>query len=136
MDSPSSKVLTSLLLAAIAVFAPIKGVLLATLVLVAGDLATGLWAAVKKRQPITSSGLRKTAAKALVYELAIVLGFVAEKYLLPELPVTKLLGALIAATELKSIDENFKRILGRSLFGDIIARLAPPSKIDDSSKSS
>lgn len=122
--------------AVVAVFAPIRGILIASLVLVAGDLVTGIWAAIKKKQPITSSGLRKTAAKALVYELAVILGYVAEKYLLPELPVTKLLGALIAATELKSIDENFKRILGRSIFGDIIARLAPASKVEsDSGKS-
>ena len=127
------------ILAILAVFAPIKAVLVTTLVLVMADFVTGVIAAYKRGEKITSTGLKKSVLKALVYEAAIVLAYVAEHFLIGDLlPATKVIGALIGMTELLSCIENLNSINGSPVFGILIGKLnqalQPPKAPADAEK--
>lgn len=103
----------ALALSALAVFAPIKAVIITVGVLIMADLIFGLWAAHKRKEKITSAGLRRTLTKMAVYQCAVLTGYLGEKYLLDELiPVTKLVAGVIGAVELKSLFENYAEISG------------------------
>lgn len=107
---------------------PIKAVLITAFVLTMVDMMMGIGAAVKQGQKVTSKGMGRTLLKIFVYELALMMGFLSEKYLLDgSVPVTKLLGGLIGATELISILENADIMSGNSLFSKIIALLQSQS---------
>lgn len=113
-----------LLMTALAVLAPAKTVLMAIAALCAADLVTGLAAALKERQKITSRGLKRSLIKLAVYEVGLACAFLAETYLTgPELPAMKLVAALAGVTELKSILENLDRIGGQSLYKALLTRL-------------
>jgi hypothetical protein len=124
--------LKSLMIAILAVFAPIKAVIVVTGVLVIADLITGVIAAHKRGQQITSAGLRRTVTKTTVYLSAVCLGFLVEKYMIDSiLPISKLVSGIIGVVELKSLMENLNTIHGSDLFKSIIDRLG---SINDSKK--
>jgi len=107
-----------------AVFAPIKAVILVTGLLIFFDLVTGIWAAKKKGQKITSAGLRRTITKIFVYNAAIMLGFLAETYMLDGfIPISKISSGLIAVVEMASLLENLNTINGSPIFKDLINKL-------------
>lgn len=123
------KVLENISLALIAVFAPIQAVVLTTLALVMIDLITGLVAARKRKEPITSAGIKRTVGKIMLYEIAIAAAFLCQTYLTGDiLPVSKLVSALIGIVELKSILENLDGASGNKLFEAIISRLVQSEK--------
>lgn len=120
-----------LALAFIAMLAPIHAVIVTVFVLVLADLATGIWASTKEGQKISSAKLRDTVTKLLIYQTVIITGFLVETYLISGvIPVVKLAGAVIGMVELKSLIENADRILGRSLFKDLIEKLGSKNKSD------
>lgn len=122
------KHLLSLGISLLAVFAPIRASLLTVLVLVLADLLLGIWAAWKRSEKITSSGLRRTATKLLVYELLLVLGFLAEHYLIgAAMPVMKIVSAFVGITELLSCVENLNSIAGGNLLASLLTKLNSPS---------
>jgi hypothetical protein len=107
-----------------AIFAPIKAVLLVTGLLIFADLITGILAARKKGQKITSAGLRRTVTKVCVYNVAIMVGFLAETYMLEGfIPISKIASGLIAVVELASLYENLNVIHGSNIFKELIERL-------------
>ena len=53
-----------------------------------------------------------TVSKLLLYNLAILSGFLAETFLIPSVPFTKIISGFIAMTELKSISENVSAVTG------------------------
>lgn len=108
----------------VALLAPIHALMGAVGFLILADLATGIWAAVKKRQKIKSSVMRRTISKLCIYQLAVISGFLVETYMLDSiLPVSKIVASVIGLVELKSILENSNHILGYSLFKSVIAKL-------------
>lgn len=111
------------LLSLIAVFAPIKALLLTTGVMLFADLVTGVWASIKRKEPITSAGLRRTVTKLFVYEAAIMLAFLAEHYMSDILPFVKMASAMISIVELKSIYENLNEISGSPLLKNLVDKL-------------
>jgi hypothetical protein len=114
----------ALLVSMFAVFAPIKAIFLVTGVLIFSDLVLGIIAARKKGQSITSAGLRRTATKIFVYNLAVALGFLVETYMLEGfIPVSKITAGLISVVELTSILENLNVINGDPIFKKIIEKL-------------
>lgn len=128
MLSRVSKFLEPLLVALLAIFAPAKSMILASLVMVLIDLLTGLIAARKRQEPITSSGLKRTIIKIAVYEVAILLAFLAETYLILDvLPVAKVVSSFVGITELKSIYENLNEIGGGDLLKSLISKLNGPN---------
>lgn len=99
-------------LAVVALFAPIQALLLTTGVMVFADLISGILSARKRKEPITSAGLRRTVTKILVYEASLMLAFLAERYMSDILPFVKMASAMISVVELKSIYENLSAISG------------------------
>ena len=113
-----------LLLSTVAIFAPIKALLLVTGLLIFSDLVTGILAARKKKKKITSAGLRRTVTKIAIYNTAIILGFLTETYILDGfLPLSKIAAGLISVVELKSVLENLDAINGSSIFKTLIQKL-------------
>lgn len=106
---------------------PVRPAMAAALCLPLTDLALGLIAAHKAKTPITSSGLKRTVAKILMYQVAIILAFAVEVNLMGDLvPTVKIVTGLIGATELKSCLEHLEELSGMPLFESILSRLSPP----------
>lgn len=112
-----------ILISAAAVFAPVKSTLITALGLVVLDLILGVAAAIKQKQPITSSGFKRTVVKILVYEASIALGYLASILTGPAIPVVNIIGSFIALTELKSCLENLNILGGGSLLQAIVDKL-------------
>lgn len=108
----------------VAVFAPIRAIMLAAFALVVADLITGVIAAYKRKERITSDGFKRTVIKTFVYQCAIMLGYLTETYLTGAmLPVSKIITSYIGFTEIVSVLENLNSISGGSLLTALIAKL-------------
>jgi len=107
-----------------AIFAPIQSQLVTTVVLIAVDLVTGIMAARKRGEPISSSALRRTISKIFVYETAVMISYVTEHYMVPDLlPLVKMASTMIAVVELRSIYENLNSISGEQLLKTLIDKV-------------
>lgn len=116
--------LIALGISVLAVFAPIKHVFLVTGILIFSDLITGILAARKRGEKVTSAGLRRTFTKLFVYNAAIALGFLVEVFMLEGfIPVSKITAGVISVVELTSILENLNAINGSPIFKQIIEKL-------------
>jgi hypothetical protein len=119
------KLLENVLVAIVAALAPIHAVMGTVLLLVAVDLITGIWAAYKRGDKILSAKMKRSVGKLVLYEVAVILAFFVEKYLIGDLlPALKLVSGLIGLTEFKSILENLNTISGQDLFKTILDRIA------------
>ena len=113
-----------------AIFAPIQSTLITVVALIAIDLVTGLMASRKQGQPITSAALRRTITKIFVYEMAVMVAFITQKYMVPDLlPLVKMASTMIAVVELKSIYENLNIISGEELLKSLIEKLGSSNQI-------
>jgi uncharacterized membrane protein len=102
-------------------FLPIKNFLIFTIFVVFADTVTGIMAARKRGEPITSKGLYRTSQKILTYFCGIMIFHGASiTFQLPS-QITYSVSFIIAATELFSISENIKSITGTNI-GTIILR--------------
>lgn len=112
------------LVASLAVFAPIKMVMVTVGILILADLITGIWASIKRKEKVKSAAMRRTISKMLVYQLAVVCGFLLETYILDGVvPVTKIVAGAIGMVEFKSILENANSIVGGDIFKGILFKL-------------
>jgi uncharacterized membrane protein len=102
-------------------FFPIKHFLIFTIFVVFADTVTGIMAARKRNEPITSKGLYRTSQKVVTYFCGIMIFHGASiTFGLPS-QITYSVSFIIAATELFSISENIKSITGTNI-GTIILR--------------
>jgi hypothetical protein len=78
-----------------------------------------------------SSVMRRTISKIVIYQLAVISGFLVELYILGGgfLPISKIVAAVIGMVELKSILENCDSILGYSLFKSVIKKLGSENDV-------
>jgi hypothetical protein len=114
----------ALALSAVAILLPIKPLLMAVGFLITMDTITGIWAAKKRGEKISSAKLRSTVSKAFIYQLCVISGFIVGKYIIDDiLPVAKLVAGAIATVELKSILENSNYILGVNVFDALKQKL-------------
>jgi hypothetical protein len=113
------------LLAVIAIILiPIKAVMATVGFLIFLDLFSGIWAAFKRQEKITSAALRRTLSKMVIYQLSIISAFFIEHYIFAEtLPVTKIVAGFIGMVEFKSSLENANIILGTDVFKLLISKL-------------
>lgn len=125
----------ALTLSLVAVFAPVKTVILTAFVLAVADLILGLIAAHRRGEKISSKGIGRTVTKMTIYEIAILLAFLVQNYMIDDaLPAVKIIGGLIGTVELKSILENLDTISGNSLFKTLIEKLGSQSNKDSNEK--
>ena len=116
--------LAALIAATIAALAPIQAVMISVGVIIMLDLITGIWAAVKRKEKIESAALRRTVSKFLIYQLAVISGFVVQHYMLGDImPTSNVVAGVIGIVELKSILENSNTIVGMDIFSALIAKL-------------
>lgn len=123
------KYISALILSLISILAPIQAALITVLALILVDLVTGVLAAYKRNEPITSSGLRRTLTKLFVYEIALVFSYIAQHYLIGDsIPVMKLISSMVGLVELKSVLENLNSISGTDLLKAVIEKLGSDNK--------
>lgn len=102
------------ILSILAILSPIEEAIVCIGVLIFIDLILGILAAYKLNKAITSTRLKNTAVKLLVYNLLLIASFISEKYLVSWLPFTKICLSFLAIVEITSIGENFQKITGLS----------------------
>lgn len=118
------QLLIKLLISMLLVFAPLKATIIVVMVLTLIDFVTGVRAAQKRGEAITSGGFKRTIFKILGYELVVMLGFLVEQYMTGDMvPVTKVLAGLIGITELKSVIENLQDVTGVPLSQLLLKKL-------------
>lgn len=70
--------------------------------------------------------MRRTVTKFVMYQTAIITGFLLQRFLLEDMiPVTKLVAGVIGLTEFKSLLENMQSITGIDVFKEILKTLRP-----------
>lgn len=122
--------LSNLLVSAMAALAPIKPVIITVGILIISDLITGIWAARKRGEQITSAALGRTVSKMVVYQTAVVTGFLLQKYLLADaMPIVNIVGGIIGMVEFKSFVENANVIVDGDIMKEILKKLG--SKNDE-----
>lgn len=127
--------LKSAALAIFAIFAPVHTVMATVGALICIDLISGIMAARKRKEPVTSAALRRTLSKMIIYQIAVISGFLAEHYMLGDsLPIVKLIAATIGLVEMKSILENLNDINGAPLFASIISSLGSKNDKEEEKK--
>jgi phage-related holin len=108
-------------------FTPIAPFIVVAVTLVFVDAVTGVRAAMRRKDKITSRGFFRTVEKVLVYVCAI-LGCEAVRIVfIPQVPITYGAALAIATTELKSILENTTVVSGVKIL-DSIKHLIPVPK--------
>lgn len=116
--------LLAICLSALASLAPIKAMLVTVGILIIMDALTGVYAAYKRKEKITSAVMRRTLSKMLVYQGVVVCGWLLELNILEHLmPVAKIVAGAIGIVEFKSILENANSISGVNLFQSVIDKL-------------
>jgi hypothetical protein len=116
-------------LASLAVFLPIKELMLTIGFLVASDMLVGIWKALKLKQRIRSRRMSDTVTKLLLYQIAIMSGFLIETFIISELiPITKLVATVIAVIEFKSIVESIESVTGKDLWSKLKAIIGRKSE--------
>lgn len=115
------KLLQVLFISLLAILAPIQAMAIAAVSLCVLDLPLGIIAAKKRGEKITSAGLKRTIVKVFVYEMALILGLIVQKYMLSDtIPLINLISTLIGCTELKSALENLEDISGQPFLKQLI----------------
>jgi phage-related holin len=116
----------------LAVFAPIQTTLATVLALVVVDLISGVLAARKRGEPITSAQLRRSISKLFIYEVAIGMTFLSEHYLMSdEVPALKIVSGMLGMVELKSVMENLNELSGTNIFDSLISKLGSSNQKDN-----
>lgn len=107
---------------------PIGGFLIFTGCVVICDTITGIIAAKKRGEIITSYGLRRTTEKMILYFIAIMLAEGIRITFIENVDVAYFVAFVIAVTEFKSNIENIESITHIKLWEAISERLLPKKK--------
>lgn len=103
--------------------APIQAILISVICLTLFDTITGIWAAYKRGEPITSHRMRQCLSKVLVYDTSLIIGHLLSTYLIPFVPIVKIIAALIGVIEGLSFFENLYYIYPNKIIKIIIDKL-------------
>lgn len=113
-----------IIVASLAALAPIHPIMISVGFLILADLITGIWAAKKRGEKVSSAAMRRTVSKIFIYQMVIIGGFVLETYLLGGLiPVSKIAAGVIGLVEFKSMLENSGHIVGDDIFKMILKKI-------------
>jgi len=115
MEAFLAKWLLPILVSALAFLAPIHVLMGSVGFLIFADLMTGMLAAKKRGEALTSRAMSRTIYKVLGYQLAVISGFVLEGLVPGGLPIAKLCAGAIGLVETKSLLENVRTLTGVDL---------------------
>ncbi len=119
--SSIQKYIIQLLAVVSAFFLPISGILFLIGFAILVDTITGIWKAKKLKIKITSRGLSAIVSKLFLYEMAVILTYLIDYYILNDiilqffsvpLMLTKILSLVLVSIEAISISENYKAVKG------------------------
>jgi hypothetical protein len=108
-----------------AFFLPITGILFLIGFSILVDTITGIWKAKKLGIPITSRKLSAIISKLMLYEVAVILFYLIDRFILNDiilvffsipLMLTKILALVLVSIETLSISENIKAVKGIDLW--------------------
>jgi hypothetical protein len=108
-----------------AFFLPIIGILFLIGFSILVDTITGIWKAKKLGIPITSRKLSAIISKLMLYEVAVILFYLIDRFILNDiilvffsipLMLTKILALVLVSIETLSISENIKAVKGIDLW--------------------
>lgn len=117
------------LISVMAILAPTKAMILTMATLVVFDAMTGMMAAVKRKERLTSARARDTVSKLIIYTAAIIITFLAQKFLLEDtIPACSMVTGMIGLAELMSCLENLNEISGTNLLKSVIDKLGSKNK--------
>lgn len=85
---------------------PIKEYLLLLLFIMTADMVTGIWASIRRKDPIRSNRLRGSVTKLVNYLIAILVSKGVEGVIMPSIPLTHWVTSFVALVEFKSVLEN------------------------------
>lgn len=94
---------------------PIQGYLIFMICAILSDTITGVIAAMKENNKLTSKGIWRTIEKIVVAGIAILISEGFRVNFLPDIPLTQGVASIIAFAEVKSIFENYYRITGHDI---------------------
>jgi len=106
-------------------FLPITGILFLIGFAIVVDTITGIWKAKKLGIPITSRKLSAIISKLMLYEVAVILFYLIDRFILNDiiltffsvpLMLTKILALVLCSIETLSISENIKAVKGIDLW--------------------
>ena len=123
METFASKWLLPVLLSAIAFLAPIHVLMASVGFLIFVDLVTGILAAKKRGEAITSRAMSRTIYKVVCYQLAVISGIVLEGLIPGGLSIAKLCAGAVALVEFKSFLENVQTLTGVDLLTSVLAKV-------------
>jgi len=119
--SSIQKYIIQLLAVVSAFFLPISGILFLIGFAILVDTITGIWKAKKLKIKITSRALSAIVSKLFLYEVAVILTYLIDKFILNDillqffsvpLMLTKILSLVLCSIEVISISENYKAVKG------------------------
>lgn len=121
--------LIGLLLATGAALAPATPLFITASLLIISDFIFAIWRCHRTGVAITSRKMSNIIPKLLLYNIAILLSFLVEVYVLDKsVPLSKLAVGVIAMVEGKSIDESFKLLFGYSMYETMMKRIRRPQE--------
>jgi len=136
--------LKALSISVLSFFLPIVQLILLVGLFILCDTILGIWAAKKRGERITSRKLGNIVPKMLLYQGAVIVGYMLDHFLLGEFVnyvfnidmfITKLIAMTLIFIESVSLNENMECITGKNIFKsftDMITRTAKiKSKIKD-----
>jgi hypothetical protein len=106
-------------------FLPISGILFLIGFAIVVDTVTGIWKSKKLGVPITSRKLSAIISKLMLYEIAVILFYLIDRFILNyiiltffsvPLMLTKILSLVLVSIEVMSISENYKAVKGIDLW--------------------
>ena len=108
-----------------AFFLPITGILFLIGFAIVIDTLTGIWKAKKLNIPITSRKLSAIISKLMLYEIAVILFYLIDRFILNDiiltffsvpLMLTKILALVLVSIEVMSINENYESVRGINMW--------------------
>ena len=109
-------------------FMPISGILFLIAFAILVDTITGIWKSRKLKIPITSRRLSAIVSKLFLYEVAVILTYMIDKFILNDiiltffsvpLMLTKLLALVLLSIEVISTSENYEAVRGINIWSSL-----------------
>ena len=109
-------------------FMPISGILFLIAFAILVDTITGIWKSRKLKIPITSRGLSAIVSKLFLYEVAVILTYMIDKFILNDiilvffsipLMLTKILALVLVSIEVISTSENYEAVRGINIWSSL-----------------
>lgn len=122
MNIDFKKWMVAAVMSSLTLIAPAANLMFVIGLLVVSDFVTGVLAARKREETINSKKMRNSVTKGIGYMVAILVAYMMQKVFIKDFEVMKIVAALIAFIELKSIDENLESLTGKSLFNQFLKK--------------